>query len=182
MKRILVVVFLIVLAASAVQAQGLYVIPSASVDLGINNYFRGGVAAVQCIYDFGLGVGLEVKADFDTMFNVFNIPILLTLGVGRTFWVGAGYTIAAGSGYVVGSGGNIPWKLGDFPIPNTYEIGANILAIPVGIGNLTFPLTISYIVNGPVTNDALAQAFLSVAGFFMAFKATIGVGLELKPF
>jgi hypothetical protein len=183
MKRILMVLFLVVLAVSAVQAQGLYVIPSASVDLGIGNYFRGGAAACQAVYDFGLAVGLEVKADYDTLFNVFNVPVLLTIGIGRGFWIGAGYTIAAGSPYLLANdGSHVPWKVGAFPLPDTYEIGANLFSIPVGIGNLTFPTTISYTMNQAVTNDAAAQAVSQLFGVFFGLKATIGIGLEIKPF
>ncbi len=183
MKRIWMVVLLVVLAASAVQAQGLYIIPSASVDLGTNNYFRGGAATVQAIYDFGLAIGLEAKADYDLTFSVFDVPVLLTIGVGKGFWIGAGYTFAVGSPTLLINSTAVAWKVGNFPIPDTYEIGGNLFAIPVGIGTLTFPTTISYTMNGPVNaSDPLSQSLGSLIGFLVGLKATIGVGLELKPF
>ncbi len=183
MKRVLLVVFLVALGVSAVQAQGLYLIPSASVDLGTNNYFRGGAATAQVIYDFGLGIGLKVQADYDLTFSIFDVPVLLTLGVGRSFWIGAGYTFAMGSPTLLINNSPVAWKVGSFPIPDTYEIGANLFSIPVGIGSLTFPATISYTMNGPVNaNDPLSQTIGGLIGFLVGLKATIGVGLELKPF
>jgi hypothetical protein len=97
--------------------------------------------------------------------------------------VGAGYTITAGSPYLVSGTSNVPWQLGALPVPNTYEIGANVFSLPLGVGTLTFPATISYTLNGPVNaTDPLSQSLGSLIGFLVALKATIGVGFELKPF
>ena len=187
MKKCVVLLVLLTVAVSAAQAQadkgpGFYVIPSAALAVGVNNYVRGGEAVCQALYDIRfLSFGVEVKADYDLTFNVFNVPMLLVLGFGRNFWFAAGYTLPAGAPSLTGSSGAIPWQLGGFP--NTYEIGLNILHFPTAIGNITIPTTISYTVNGPVNaDDPLVQALGMLLGALAGLKATVGVGLELKAF
>ncbi|HET6487870.1 MAG TPA: hypothetical protein VFH83_15690 [Spirochaetia bacterium] len=187
MKKCVVVLLLLAVAVTAVQAQadkgpGFYVIPSAALAVGVNNYLRGGEAVCQALYDIGfLSLGVEVKADYDLTFNVFNVPMLLVVGFGRNFWLAAGYTLPAGSPSLTGTSGPIAWQLGGFP--NTYEIGLNVLRFPTGIGTITIPTTISYTVNGPTNaNDPLFQALGMLVGALAGLKATVGVGLELKAF
>jgi hypothetical protein len=175
LKKTIVILILCVLATTAVSADtgpGFYLSPAVAIDLGINNVFRGGAVVAQAIGDLGfIGLGLELKVDYDITFNSMNVPMLLLLCLGRDFWIGVGYTLGIGSPSFAG----FTWKYGDFP--NTYEIGANIFRFDLPFGSLLAQSTISYTVNGPVDPTQ------GVAGFFGAIaglKATIGAGLELK--
>ncbi len=175
MKKLVLVLVLAVVSVAAVSALDFYVTPGVGFDLALNNYFRGVTGSAQTFMDFGfLAVGLEAKADYDSYFNNFNIPILLLVGW-RNFWLGAGYTFSVTSMNV----GGYAWQYGAFPVPNVYALGANILRFPVSFGAILLQSEISYTLNGPVVSSGYA-GFDALAGFLFGLKAYVGVGLELK--
>jgi hypothetical protein len=180
MKRVTLILILIVVSVAAVPALDMYVTPSLNLNLGINNYFRGGSAEGQFFMDFKfLAVGLEVKADYDAAFGNFNIPVLLLVSYGRDFWLGAGYTIGVTPMTITDSSSSLAWGYGGFP--NTYALGFNILRFPLGFGILVLTTEITYTVNSPVyATDAGVAAFAGLVGFFLGLQASIGVGLEMK--
>ncbi len=179
MKKLVLVAILVFVSVVAVSALDFYVTPSANLNLGIGNYFRGASAGGQLFMDFGfLAIGLEVKADYDTAFGNFNVPIMLLLGW-RSFWLGAGYTIGVTPMNVTDSSGTVVWAYGGFP--NTYAMGFNLARIPAGPGAITIPIELSYTLNGPLNaNDPIVQQLGAVAGFFLGLKASVGVGYEIK--
>jgi len=180
MKKLVLVLVLAVVSVAAVSALDLYVTPSVNLNLGINDYFRGGAAGGQLFMDFGfIALGLEVKADYDTAFGNFNIPMMLLLGFGRNFWLGAGYTLGVGSMQITDASGNALWQYGGFP--NTFGLGFNIFRIPLGFGTLTFPAELTYTLNGAVdTSNPIVASLSGLVGFFLGLKASVGVGLEMK--
>jgi hypothetical protein len=182
MKKRALVLCLVVLAAAAVGAQGLYVTPSAALCVGVNNYLRGGEVVGMTVFDIGfLAVGIEAKADYDMTFNIANFPLLAIVGFGRNFWVGVGYTVPVGAPSLISSGSSIQWQLGTFP--NTFELGGNVLSIPIGIGNLTIPSTISFTTSSPInTSDPLVVSMGALISALAGLKATVGIGLEFKVF
>jgi hypothetical protein len=179
MKRLVLVIILSILSLTAVSASGFYVTPSAAVNVGIGNYLRGGAVAGQAFYDFGfIAVGLEVKADYDVGFNVFNVPMMLLIGFGRDFWIGAGYTLGIGSPSITGTNGTaIPWTYGGFP--NTYALGVNVFRLPLPFGALLVQSEINYTVNSPV-NAADSAGLGMLIGALAGLKGSVGVGVEMK--
>jgi hypothetical protein len=174
MKRFVLVLVLCIVTISTSFAAGFYATPALSLDLGSNNYFRGVNLGGQAMYDLGgLALGVEVKADYDTWFSVFNMPLMLIVGFGRDFWIGAGYTVALGSPNVLGAA----WQLGGFP--NTYALGVNVIRLPLSFADLVVQSEISYTVNGAVDSSGMYGLDI-LAAVIYGLKATAGVGLEFK--
>jgi hypothetical protein len=174
MKRAFLVLCLCFLSLGSVFAAGFYVSPSLSLDLGSENYFRGVNAGGQAMYDFGgIALGVEVKADYDMWFNVFNMPCMLIVGFGRDFWIGAGQTFALGAPEI----GGVAWKFGAFP--NTYALGVNIIRFPLPFAALLVQSEISYTLNGAVDSEGMYGLDILV-GIIAGLKATAGVGMEFK--
>jgi len=180
MKRLLLVWVLCSLALTSASARGLYVTPSASLDVAVDNYLRGVSVCGQAFYDFGgIALGVEVKTDYDTLFNVINFPVTFLLGFGRDFWLGVGYTMPASAPEVIGANGiSHPWAYGGFP--NTYAMGVNVFRLPFPFGALLAQSEISYTLNTS-TDLANTDSFGMLASFLYGLKGYIGVGLELGP-
>jgi hypothetical protein len=174
MKRFVLVLSLCLLSLGSAFAMGFFVTPSLSLDLGSQNYVRGGCAGGQALFDIGgLAIGVEVKADYDAWFNVFNVPCMALVGFGRDFWIGVGQTLAVGAPNV----GGAAWRFGAFP--NTYALGVNVLRLPLPFAELLVQSEISYTLNGAVDSASMGGIDMIVA-ILTGLKATAGVGLELK--
>jgi hypothetical protein len=174
MKRFVLILVLCVVAVSTSFAAGFYVTPSLSADLGSSNYFRGFNLGGQAMYDLGgIALGVEVKADYDTWFGVFNMPLMLIVGFGRDFWIGAGYTVALGTMDI----GGYDWQFGGFP--NTYALGVNVFRLPLPFAELVVQSELSYTVNSAVDSAEFGGLDILVAILY-GLKATAGVGLEFK--
>jgi len=187
MKRLLLVIGICSVALGAFaqtgeREPGLYIIPSANADVGINDYLRGGCAGFMLQYDLGfLVTGLQVYGDYDITFGVANVPALFILGFNRNFWLGIGYTVGLGAMKLADGSGSYGWAFGD--LPNTFLVGLNLYRLKLGFADLVIPTTISFTMNGPTNSeDPAVIALGGLIGILAGLKATAGIGLEFKAF
>lgn len=188
MKRFLLIALLTLLCAGVLVAEGadrgLYICPEADLGLGIDNYLRGGAVGASLMYDIGgLAAGVDARVDYDTVFNVLNVPLTLRLGFGRDFWLGAGYVLALGNPVLKNSDGtSVDWAFGG--LPNIYSLGVNVQLAEFASGRLILPGVISFVVNNAQdpAADSLEEGINMLAGILLGLKAYVGVAFEFKAF
>lgn len=180
-KRILVLLLAGVMAASAAQAEvGLTVRGQAAATLGLSNFLRGGAVGGQVIYRlFGfLPIGIETYAEYDTWFNVFQIPVNLVLG--KNFQLLVGVVIPLGEPEVKSEAGTL-YKYSFATFPNNFGLGVHL---PIVGRNepLTIDLysEITYTLSTPVTESDVDAIFGSLIGALMGLKAYVGVAVGLN--
>lgn len=188
MKRFLLAVLIALLCGGALVAEGtesgLFLTPEVDLGLGIGNYLRGAAVGGSVMYDLGgLAAGVDARIDYDTAFNVLNVPLTIRLGFGRDFWFGAGYVLALGNPTLKNDDGStVAWAYGG--LPNIYSLGINLKLAELPFGRLVIPSVISYVVNTAQdpASDSLSQGINALAGILLGLKAYVGVALEFKAF
>jgi hypothetical protein len=183
MKKAVLVLIIILLVASSASAEGIGFIfrPRAAAILSVNNYFRGGAIGGQVLYDlFGfLGIGLEAYVEYDTLFNVGQMPINLVLG--KDFFIVVGTVVPFGTLTFNGvTGSAMEYVYGSFP--NNFGLGVNF---PIFGGDGPFSIDffseITYTLNSPAESlGEVVDMFANLMAFFMGLKAYAGIGVTLR--
>jgi hypothetical protein len=181
MKKFLALLATAFIVVSALSANpGVKVSPFAAIDVGVNNYIRGGSAGGQLLYDFGgLALGLEAKFGYDMTYNNAHVPLLAVLGLGPDFYILAGQTFGLGDPYLKGSDGSV-WNYRYAGLLNTYGLGIKYLRTDLGFGSFAVGNEISYTSATPVTGDPTVAAFGMLGAVLAGLKAEVYGSVELS--
>jgi hypothetical protein len=179
MKKLLVALAIAATIGTAAFAgeSGVYLNGGVSINAGVDgsNWFRGYSASGRVYLDLiGLTAGIEVKADMDTAWGNFaSFPVLLTVGLGRDFWVMAGQTIYTGDPTLVANGVTTSFDKNLFP--NTIGLGFNIFSIDLG-----FLRILPYVEALYVAPVSILSASFDAKDILAGLKIYLGGSVELK--
>ena len=162
---------------------GIYIKPSAALDFGIGNYFRGGAFGGTVMFSTGgLWIGAEVIGDIDAGYNIVNFPIFLDIGLGHGFWIMVGQTFAPADPYLRTGNAQVIMKYANFP--NTFGLGAAPIGLDLGGTWLRFYSELTYTIiatkSASAADDQLVESTYVLPNILLGLKLYIGVSLELK--
>lgn len=167
--------------AGAVFAEGksFHLRPAVGVTLGSSDYFRGAALGAHFQYNL-LGIGLHLgawtNASLDIFYENISLPIALSLGFGKDFYVLAGTTVdlSEAKNPVTGSSSKVA---GFF---NTFGLGLHIPIVPLG-ESLTLGAVIdaTYTLRDSTTGESEVSDALGMLGDILAgIKVNAMVSLE----
>ena len=97
MKKILIISLLALVSFAAfAEEDSLVIRPAAGVAVGSEDWFRGFVLGAHVQYNFlgtGIHIGAWTNVNYDLWYSNVSLPLALTIGFGKDFYLLAGTTI-----------------------------------------------------------------------------------------